>query len=196
MKPNMMTVNTLKSAALFCSRFSSNWLLVCFDSARETLECGMDVFMEVSPVSLQFSSTFSFCRITFNYMDAPVKDLSGFQICCFIWIPELIVGERIIEFTFVRFNQSIDFPAERQVPVARIVTARHGIIWIPDNRIIWTKAVAGGTASMAVSRSDKMIHHAYAISFEVFNLHRELRMRRLVPVAPNHEWLGHPAKQV
>ena len=55
------------------------------------------------------------------------------------------------------------------------------------------RQVAGGTASMAVSRSDKMIHHAYAISFEVFTLHRELRMRRLVPVAPNHEWLGHPA---
>ncbi len=84
-----------------------------------------------------------YCNRTFNYMDAPVKDLSGFQICCFIWIPELIVGERIIEFTFVRFNQSINFPAERQVPVARIVTARHGIIWIPDNRIIWTKAGRG-----------------------------------------------------
>ena len=31
--------------------------------------------------------------------------------------------------------------------------------------------MAGGTASMAVSRSDKMNRHADAMSFEVFNLH-------------------------
>ena len=56
-----------------------------------------------------------FALRTFNYVDSPAKELSGIQICCFIWIPESVVGDAVAESKFVRVNQGTNVSAKRQV---------------------------------------------------------------------------------
>jgi hypothetical protein len=78
----------------------------------------------------------------------------------------------------VDFSSSPDSECERSVAPAKHAFAS----------AVWSKsAIAGGTASLAVSCSDKIIHHADAISIEAFNLHQKLKRMHRYPAT---EWLG------